>query len=145
MTLAGHLATIDRLRLDPFPEAPVRSGPCDSGPGFHVAELITSEDFWDDDGSRRELAEEQWEAEREALAQLLAGRWGEPQVFGLGSLLTRGFQGEHIPDPWDRLCNAVPDVHLWRVDGRWIVLGVAYGDKEMPLQLLAAVTTVDPP
>ncbi|MEU8528494.1 MULTISPECIES: hypothetical protein [Streptomyces] len=145
MTAARHLATLDLLRTRAFPDRRGRSDVGESGPGFHVAELSTSDDFRDDDGSCREDVEEQWEAEREGLALLLTVRWGEPQVFSLDSLLTRGFAGEHIPDPWDLLCNAVPDVHLWRVDGRWIVLGVAYGDKEMPLRLVAAVTTVDPP
>jgi len=34
---------------------------------------------------------------------------------------------------------------LWRVDARWIGLGVARWGEEPPFQLLAVVTEVDPP
>ncbi|MGW2561515.1 hypothetical protein ACWCXB_20110 [Streptomyces sp. NPDC001514] len=145
MTIARHLATIDLLRARPFPAEPGRSDVGDSGPGFHMAELSRSEDFWED-RSRWEIVEEQYEAEREALALLLSERWGEAQVFGLGSLLARSIEdGEEIPEPWGTLSNSVPDVHLWRVDGRWVVLGVSQQDPELPFQLLAVVTETDPP
>ncbi|MFG3499001.1 hypothetical protein [Streptomyces sp. NPDC047928] len=145
MTTARHLATIEVLRSRPFPAQRGRSDVGDSGPGYHVAELSTSEDFWEDDGTRRELVEDQYEAERDALALLLTGRWGEPQVFSLWSLLRRGLDGEDIPEPWGSLSNSVPDVHLWRAEDRWIAVGVSQWDKELPFQLLAAVTTTDPP
>ncbi|MGW1883841.1 hypothetical protein [Streptomyces sp. NPDC001970] len=145
MTLARHLATIDLLRARPFPAEPGRSDVGPSGPGFHMAELSTSEDFWED-GSRRELVEEQYEAEREALALLLSERWGEAQVFSLASVFAGSFDGgEEIPEPWGTLSNSVPDVHLWRVDGRWVVLGLSQWDTELPFQLLAVVTDTDPP
>ncbi|MFD5426174.1 hypothetical protein [Streptomyces sp. NPDC127084] len=145
MTLARHLATIDRLRSRPFPAEPGRSDVGDSGPGFHTAELSTSEEFWHD-RSRMELVGEQFEAEREALALLLGERWGEPQVFSLHSLLIRSVEDrEEIPEPWQVLSNSVPDMHLWRVDGRWVALGIAKWDTELPYQLLAVVTDTDPP
>ncbi|MEU7280054.1 hypothetical protein AB0A69_14895 [Streptomyces sp. NPDC045431] len=145
MTTARHLATIDRLRSRPFPGQRGRSDAGDSGPGYHIAELATSEEFWDDDGTRRALVEEQYEAERDALAVLLTARWAEPQSFSLWSVFDRGMAGEEIPDPWDILSSSVPDVHLWRVDGLWIALGVSHWDKELPFQLLAVVTETDPP
>lgn len=145
MTTARHLATIDLLRSRPFPGQRGRSDAGDSGPGYHVAELSTSEDFWEDDGTRRELVEEQYEAERDALAVVLGARWGEPHIFSLWSLQERGMEGEEIPEPWSVLAASVPDVHLWRAEERWIALGVSQWDKELPFQLLAVVTEVDPP
>ncbi|MCH0540047.1 hypothetical protein I3F58_10810 [Streptomyces sp. MUM 203J] len=144
MTTARHLATIDLLRLRPFPGRCGRSEAGDSGPGYHVAELATSEHFWED-ASRIEPVAEQYEAERDALSALLAGRWGEPQVFSLWSVFRRGMDGEDIPEPWHGLSGHVPDLHLWRADGRWIALGVSQWDEELPFQLLAVVTETDPP
>ncbi|MDI9884931.1 hypothetical protein QMZ92_11135 [Streptomyces sp. HNM0645] len=144
MTIARHLATIDLLRSRPFPAQPVRSDVGTSAPGYHTAELSTSEEFWDQ-RSHMEVVGEQYEAEREALAAVLSERWGRPQVFGLSSMLTRSVEEEHIPQPWDLLCASVPDVHLWHVDGQWVVLGVSKWDTELPYQLLAVVTEIDPP
>ncbi|GAA4929070.1 hypothetical protein ACFPM3_25070 [Streptomyces coeruleoprunus] len=144
MTTARHLATIDLLRSRPFPRERGRSDVGDSGPGYYIAELATSEEFWED-SSRMELVGEQYEAEREALATLMEARWGEPHVFSLWSVFQRSMDGEEIPEPWDVLSNSVPDLHLWRVDGRWIALGVSKWDKELPFQLVAVVTETDPP
>ncbi|MBT2505735.1 hypothetical protein J7I98_07415 [Streptomyces sp. ISL-98] len=145
MSTARYLATIDLLRARAFPAACGRSEHGTSGPGFHIAELDTSEDFWEDDGTRREDVAAQFEAECEALAVLLSGRWGQPQQFSLWSLLARGFDGEDIPDPWNGLSNSVPYVYIWQVDGHWIALGVSHWDKELPFQLVAVVTETDPP
>lgn len=145
MTTARHLATIDRLRSRPFPGESGRTDVGYSGVGYHIAELATSEEFWEDDGTRREIVEDQYDAERDALAMLLTARWGEPQVFSLWSVFDRGMAGEEIPDPWDALSQSVPDVHLWRADGQWIALGVSHWDKELPFQLVTAVTEIDPP
>ncbi|GGU45604.1 hypothetical protein [Streptomyces lavendofoliae] len=145
MTTARHLATIDQLRSRPYPRESGETAPGRGGAGYHLVELATSEDFWDDDGTRRESVEDQYEAERDALASLLTVRWGAPQVFSLWSVSDRVMSGEEIPDPWDTLSRSVPDVHLWRVDGHWIALGVSQWDKELPFQLVAAVTRIDPP
>ncbi|MER5310552.1 hypothetical protein ABT034_22495 [Streptomyces sp. NPDC002773] len=145
MTTARHLATIDLLRSRAFPARPERSGPVDSGPGFHVGELATSEDFWEDDGTRRVLAEEQYEAERDGLTALLTARWGPPDELSLWSVLERGMEGEELPEPWSTLSSHTPRLTLWRDGGRWIGVGVSQWDKELPFQLLAVVTEVDPP
>ncbi|MFD7232519.1 hypothetical protein [Streptomyces sp. NPDC059881] len=145
MTIARHLATIDLLRSRPFPSESVRSDVGMSAPGYHTAELSTSEEFWED-RSDMEIVGEQYEAEREALAVLLGQRWGQPQVFSMGSVLARSVEGEErIPEPWDMLSASVPDVHVWRVDDQWVVLGVSKWDTELPYQLLAVVTEIDPP
>ncbi|WP_030686213.1 hypothetical protein [Streptomyces globisporus] len=145
MTTARRLATIDTLRAGPFPARPERSGPVDSGPGFHIGELATSEDFWEDDGTRSVLVEERYEADRDDLAALLTARWGPPEELSLWSVLERSMGGEEIPEPWSTFSCHRPDLRLWRVDGRWTGLGVSQWDKELPYQLLAVITDVDPP
>ncbi|MEU7030767.1 hypothetical protein AB0A60_29280 [Streptomyces sp. NPDC046275] len=145
METAQHLAAIYELVGRAFPERDERTGLRDSGPGYHVAALATSEEFWEDDGTRRSAVEEQYEAERDGLSALLAARWGPPQVFSLWSVLDRSMSGEDIPEPWGVLSNHTPDLHLWRAERRWIALGVSQWDDELPFQLLAVVTTVDPP
>jgi hypothetical protein len=53
--------------------------------------------------------------------------------------------GEDIDEPWRSLSNHVPDVHLWTCEsGRWIGLAISQWDAELPLQLLAIATDVDP-
>ena len=147
MTTAQHLATIDLLRSRDFPAEHGRSDVGTAGPGYHIAELATSDDFWEDDGTQREETETQYEFDRDGLSERLAGRWGRPDVFSLASLFDRATDGEEIPEPWGTLSSHVPDVHLWKEDGqdRWVALGVSQWDKELPFQLLAVVTEVDPP
>ncbi|CAM5511771.1 hypothetical protein [Streptomyces narbonensis] len=154
MTTARHLATIDEFRAR-LADASGGGRPSHPGthpgvhpgvhPGFHLAELATSEDFWEDDGTRRALAEEQYEAERDGLAGLLAARWGPPVELDLWPLLERSLAGESLPEPWSTLCSDTPELLLWQDDDRWIGLGISQWDKELPLRLLAVVTTADPP
>ncbi|MFF1694998.1 hypothetical protein ACFVXC_15405 [Streptomyces sp. NPDC058257] len=168
MSTAQHLAAIDLLRSREFPAEHGRSHGGLGGPGYHIAELLTSDGFWEDDGTEWEATEEQYEAERDGLTVLLAERWGPPRIFSLASLFERsmgggydgetegegegegedegeGVSGEDIPEPWGSLSASVPDLHLWRADGRWIALGVSQPDRELPFQLLAVVTATDPP
>lgn len=151
MSTAQHLATIDLLCSREFPAEHGRSDAGAGGPGYHIAELLTSEDFWEDDGTAWEATEEQYEAERDGLSVLLTHRWGAPALFSLASLFERTLSGgedgagEDIPEPWGSLSSSVPDLHLWRVDGRWVALGVSQWDKELPFQLIAVVTEIDPP
>ncbi|MFF9147998.1 hypothetical protein ACF1BN_24410 [Streptomyces sp. NPDC014861] len=144
MTTTRLLSDLDLLRSRAFPAVPERSGHVDSGPGFHVAALATSEEFWED-GSLREVVGEQYEAERDGLAAVLAARWGEPDRMSLWSLRDRCAAGERLPEPWSDLSAHVQDLMLWRVDARWIALGVSQWGEELPFQLLAVVTDVDPP
>ncbi|MFD9906974.1 hypothetical protein [Streptomyces sp. NPDC059063] len=146
MSSAEDIATIDLLRARGFPAAHGRSDAGRAGPGFHIAELRTYETAEDDDGTARDDTELQYEAERDALTVLLAGRWGEPQVFSLAGVLARAVAGfEDIPEPWASVSETVPDVHLWRAEEHWIALGVARWPERGALQLLAVVTEVDPP
>ncbi|GDY58554.1 hypothetical protein SVIO_091770 [Streptomyces violaceusniger] len=75
---ADHVATIDQLRVRDFPAQRTADGRVASGPGFHVADLRVSEDFWDADLSRVEEVLEEFEAELSALDQVLTLRWGAP-------------------------------------------------------------------
>ncbi|MER7343551.1 hypothetical protein ABT403_37765 [Streptomyces sp. NPDC000075] len=145
MTTAEHLDTIDRLRATGFPAAPEGGPGRGGGPGHLLVTLGRTRDFWDDDGSGREEAADQIGAEYGALVQALTGRWGEPQVFAVGSLRDREFAGEEIPEPWGEVCTTTDHVHLWRVEGRWLVVYVAQWDEEFPYLLMAGVTVTDPP
>ncbi|WP_328840368.1 hypothetical protein [Streptomyces europaeiscabiei] len=147
MTIARHLVTIDRLCVEEFPAAHGRSDTGTAGPGYHIAELGTSGDFWEDDGTQREETEAQFEADRDALSERLTERWGPPDVFSLWSVSGRCQEGEDIPEPWGPLSSHVPDVHLWQANGhgRWVALGVSQWDKELPFQLIALITEIDPP
>ncbi|MBL1094406.1 MULTISPECIES: hypothetical protein [Streptomyces] len=139
MTLDEQLTTIDRLRLREFPAQRVRSAPAESGPGFHIADLRISQDFWDADLTELAEAEEEFEAALTALVQALSLRWGEPQVLDLAGVLERTAQGLPVRPPLDTLCGFVPRMYGWRVADRWIGVGVGQGDRELPLQLLVAV------
>ncbi|MEU1196195.1 hypothetical protein ABZ446_08240 [Streptomyces sp. NPDC005813] len=147
MTSAQHLATIERLCSADFPAEHGRSDVGTAGPGYHIAELATSEDFWEDDGTAWEETEEQYEADRDGLSELLTRRWGAPQRVSLRSVFGRTASGEDIPEPWRDLSSHVPDVHLWKAahHDRWVALGVSHWDKELPFQLLAVITDIDPP
>jgi hypothetical protein len=147
MDIAKALAVIDRLCSGEFPAERTRTDVGTAGPGYAVAELETSEDFWEDDGTRREETEEQYECDRDGLGERLTRRWGPPQAFSLYSVLERSTRGEHVDEPWASLSAHVPDLRLWRSEetGRWIALGVAQWDRELPFQLLAIVTDTDPP
>ncbi|MFC4497129.1 hypothetical protein ACFPA8_23650 [Streptomyces ovatisporus] len=140
-----HLATIDLLRARPFPAQRGRSGCVVSGPGYHLAELATSEGFWEDDGTARLEAHEQYEAECRALSAVLSARWGEPREVSLWSTLVLSTEGAHTQQPWLELSASAPCLELWRADGRWIALAVCQQDAELPFQLVAAVTVNDPP
>ncbi|WP_432094500.1 hypothetical protein [Streptomyces sp. bgisy100] len=141
MTTAEQLATIDRLRREPFPghRTPGRHGGTVGGPGFHLAELRRSHDFWEDDGTGWIETREQFAAEREALVLLLSRRWGSPEYVDLGVYLERSVAGEPVTEPLLTLCGCVTSVHAWRTGGRWIGIGVGQQSRELPFQLVVAI------
>ena len=126
MSITQYLAVIDRLRSRLSGGArPV--GRRAAGPGFHIAELRTSDDFWEDDGTRREETLEQYEADRDALSQRCSAHAGAPRTCSAcGAPSTGPTEGEDsTPSRWATLSCHVPDLHLWRADRRWIALGVS--------------------
>jgi hypothetical protein len=147
MDIRHWLATIDLLCARDFPAEHGRTDVGTGGPAYHSAELQTSGDFWEDDGTEREETEAQYECDRDGLGERLTERWGAPDVISLESTFERAQDGEDIPEPWASLSSHVPNVQLWRrpKTGRWIALGVSQWDKELPFQLLATVTEIDPP
>ncbi|MEU0672052.1 hypothetical protein ABZ330_04050 [Streptomyces sp. NPDC006172] len=147
MDIARCLDTVDLLCTRGFPAEHGRTDVGTGGPGHLVAELATSDDFWEDDGTRWEETQAQYDADRDGLTQRLTDRWGPPHHISLASVLRRSLDGEDIPEPWGSLSAHVPDVHLWQLPGtaRWLALGVSQWDKELPFQLLAVVTETDPP
>ncbi|MFI0714863.1 hypothetical protein ACH4SK_30400 [Streptomyces inhibens] len=148
MTTDRHLAAIDLLRLREFPAERARSAMVESGPGFHIAGLRVSQEFWDADLTEVAEAEEEFDAELTALVQALSLRWGEPGILDLAPHLERMARGIPVRPPLDTLCGYVPRMHGWRVAGRWVGVGVGQGDRELPFQLLVAVgegDVADPP
>ncbi|BDH13037.1 hypothetical protein [Streptomyces hygroscopicus] len=139
MTIDAYLTVIDHWRLRDFPAAPGRSALVESGPGFHIAGLRVSQEFWDADLAEVAEAAEEFEAELTALVQALSLRWGEPEVMDLADHLERSARGIPVPPPLDTLCGYVPRMYGWRVQSRWIGVGVGQGDRELPFQLLVAV------
>ncbi|MEI5132105.1 hypothetical protein RB199_07870 [Streptomyces libani] len=51
----------------------------------------------------------------------------------------RTARGLPVRPPLDTLCGYVPRMHGWRVQGRWVGVGVGQGAYELPMQLLVAV------
>lgn len=146
MDIVKCLAVIDALCAADFPTQYGRTAVGEGGPGYLTAELQTSGDFYEDGGSGREETEAQYEADRDALGERLRARWGPGDEVSLYSTFERGMDGEDLEEPWASLSDHVPDVHLWRTDaGRWVALGVSQWDTELPFQLLAVVTVIDPP
>ncbi|WP_060179342.1 hypothetical protein [Streptomyces sp. IMTB 1903] len=145
MTTAEHLDTIDRLLAKEFPREPVRTVDSSSGPGFHLVRLSRTRHFWDDDGSGRIEAADQIGAEYGALTQAVTDRWGDPQLFSLGTLRDRVWEGEEIPEPWRELSADTDHVHLWRTGDHWVVACVTQRDGDDPYLLTAGATVIDPP
>jgi hypothetical protein len=147
MDIAQALASIELLCSREFPAEYGGPGVDSRVPGHVMTELTTSDGFWEDDGTERELTEAQFDAYRDGLSERLAARWGPPHLIGLAGVFERAQSGEDVPEPWATLSSHVPDLHLWRIPDRdrWMALGVSQWDRELPFQLLAVVTDVDPP
>lgn len=155
MTSAQNLATMDRLRVRAFPaqrggaDLEGGAGTGIGGPGYHLVALSCGEDSGGEEDASpagtAAQAEEQYAAECEALASVLDARWGPSQMFSLWSLQTRRLDGEEIAEPWRELCGSTPYLHLWRVEDRWVALGVSRWDGEPGLRLMAVITEIDPP
>ncbi|MFF2901359.1 hypothetical protein [Streptomyces sp. NPDC057966] len=145
MTTAHHLRLIDAMRTSAFPTERTRSGSGVSGPGYHTASLHAEVDHWDDDEARRLEHRAQCLAEHDALLTLLAGRWGEPQPISLWSAQERMIGGEEIPEAWADTVAGCEVLQLWRVEGRWIGIGLYLEEEGPGCELNVVVTEIDPP
>ncbi|WP_405710028.1 MULTISPECIES: hypothetical protein [unclassified Streptomyces] len=145
MTTAHHLRLIDAMRTSGFPTERIRSGSGVSGPGYHAASLHADVDHWDDDEARRLEHRAQCLAEHDALLTLLAGRWGEPQAISMWSAQERMIAGEEIPEAWADTVAGCEFLRLWRVEERWIGIGLYLEEEGPGCELNVVVTEIDPP
>ncbi|MFD8952501.1 hypothetical protein ACFV0B_27010 [Streptomyces xanthophaeus] len=137
------LHVVESLHAMPFPQQEEKDVDRWSGPGYHVAVLVESQDFWEERSSEVvEAAEESIEADLVGLAALLTERWGAPGAVGLWPYL--GFDNPdpdfQAPEPMNSLCGLAGSMQVWRppASDRWIALAIGQADPEFPLQLLAA-------
>jgi hypothetical protein len=144
MSTADHAAAVERLSCRAFPPRDGRDGTVVSGPCHHWAQL-SADRCAGGAGERWDELTDQYEAERGALVDRLAGQWGAPEPLSLWSLLERARRGEEIPEPWHSLSLTEPCVDLWRVGGRWAAVAVLRWRAEQEVHLVAVVTETDPP
>jgi len=135
--VAKHLAAIDRLSTQEFPAEPSTSGRCAAGPGYFTVELETGQELTADDV----------DALRQGIAERLNDRLGEQLPWGQLTVRVRMERGEQIPEPWAALADRTDALDVWQTQdtGRWIALGVADREDQEAIQLLVAVTAIDPP
>jgi hypothetical protein len=139
MAIEDRLGIVDDLLVLPFPAEDTGEGDRSSGPGHHVRVLQASRDFWDDPSEEIVLtAQEEMNTVLQAMVAALTARWGEPDPVDLEPYLW----GESaVPEPVNQLCQISAEMLVWhRPDaGRWVALAVGQGDREFPIELLAAI------
>ncbi|MGW2620325.1 hypothetical protein [Streptomyces sp. NPDC001500] len=104
--------------------------------------LRDSQEFWDDDdGQAAREADADLRAYLDALIATLTARWGAPFAIDLLPYLRAGLEGEAVSEPIDCLSQLTGSMQAWlhRDPDRWLGLAIGQGDKELPLELLAAV------
>ncbi|GHF33397.1 hypothetical protein E5082_30670 [Streptomyces griseoluteus] len=140
--LEKYLSLIDELLAQPFPEANFSDDTGCGGPDHRVRILRASQEFWDDDdGEAARKAEAELRAYLDALIAALTARWDEPLVVDLLPYLRAGLEGEAVSEPINYMSQLAGSMQAWprRDPGRWLGLAIGQGDKELPLELLAAV------
>ncbi|MCA6092455.1 hypothetical protein LE181_09815 [Streptomyces sp. SCA3-4] len=142
MTTAEYVPLIDEMLAQPFPEADFHDDNGCGGPGHRVRVLRASQEFWDDDdGQAAREADADLRTHLDALTAALTARWGEPLVVDLLPYLRAGLAGASVPEPVGYLSQLTGSMRAWpdRPSGRWLGLTLGQADKELPLELLAAV------
>ncbi|WP_416986100.1 hypothetical protein [Streptomyces sp. T028] len=142
-----QLSIVDALITQPFPEEKGRSKTEHGwgGPGYHIAVLRASQDFWEDRSPEIvEPAVQELEVDLAAVAEALTERWGSPATVDLWQYL--GFDDPdypdvEVPEPLCSLSSLAVNMLVWPVPatGRWLGLTIGQGDRELPFELLAAV------
>ncbi|WP_354643475.1 hypothetical protein [Kitasatospora camelliae] len=113
-----------------------------SGPGYHLAVLGRTRDFWDSPGPALvEACARGIEAERDTLAALLTEHWGEPRTLDLRPYLRPLDIETAAPAPLPFLARLAAELRLWLPGGagRFVALTVGRADAESSFELLAAV------
>ncbi|MFE4519682.1 hypothetical protein ACFRMQ_36535 [Kitasatospora sp. NPDC056783] len=145
-SVEDQLSVIDSLIAAPFPEREdTKTEHGWGGPGHRIAVLRASRDFRDaPDLEPLTAAEEEIEADLTALTDVLTARWGGPTTLDLWAHL--GYDQPDLPDtagpePLVSLAQMVFHLPVWRVPstGRWVGLTTAQADRELPIELLAAI------
>ncbi|MFI6058327.1 hypothetical protein [Streptomyces sp. NPDC051286] len=101
-----------------------------------------SAEFWDDDdGQVAREADADMQTCLDALVAALTARWGEPLAVDLLLYLRAGVEGETVSEPINSLSQMAGSIELWphQSSGRRLGLAIGQEDKELPLELLAAV------
>ncbi|QNE78608.1 hypothetical protein F0344_31975 [Streptomyces finlayi] len=145
MTTAHHLRLIDGMRARPFPSERTSAGSGVSGPGYHTAFLHADDEHWGSDESGRLEHRAQCLADHDALLTLLTLRWGEPETVSLWSAQARMISGEEIPEPWADPVAGCEYLQLWRIEARWIAIGLHLERGGPGCELSVLVTVIDPP
>lgn len=142
----ARLSAVDDLIARPFPEREIRPGEEGGwgGPGYHLAVLRETRDFWDDRSEEVvEAAEREVEADFAALAERLASRWGHPETVDLWPSpdVDDPDLRHEAPEPVLSLRTVAGSMQVWRLPDseRWLALAIGQADPEFPLQLLAGV------
>lgn len=102
-------------------------------------------DHWDDDEAGRLEHRAQCLAEHDALLTLFTGRWGEPQAISLWSAQERMMAGEEIPEAWAETVAGCEYLQLWRIEDRWVAMGLYLEEEGPGCELSVVVTEIDPP
>ncbi|MGW6875392.1 hypothetical protein ACWGHA_24025 [Streptomyces xanthophaeus] len=141
VALEDHLASVDEMVVQPFPERDFDDVTGWGGPGHRVRVLGESEPFWEDDGTAWDAAHVELEAQLDAVAAVCTARWGEPRAVDLRPYLVAGCDGEAVPEPLDSLSQQTVWLRVWPLpDGeRMLALSLGQADGELPLVLYAAV------
>lgn len=138
----GYIVLVYELLARPFSAVSYRDVTGCGGPGHHLCTLRASQGFWEDlDGEAAREAEADLQADLAALMAMLTDRWGESITVDLRQYLRAGLAGAAVPEPVNSLCGLAGSMQVWPhpENGRWLALTIGQGDKELPLELLAAV------
>lgn len=132
-----------RARAFPTERTPAGSGV--SGPGYHTAFLHVEDEDLERDGTGDPERRAQCLAEHDTLLTLLTLRWGEPETVSLWSAQARMIAGEEIPEPWADPVAGCEYLQLWRIEERWIAVGLHLENDGPGCELSVLVTVIDPP
>ncbi|MET9468745.1 hypothetical protein ABZY44_28925 [Streptomyces sp. NPDC006544] len=139
------LPLIDGLATRPFSETVFQDATGDGGPDHLIRVLHRSRDFWDaEDLQVWEQVDAELSACLDALIAVCTARWGDPLVVDLWAGCGDEYgddAGDDVPEPLRTLGQVTTSMHAWPLPGgdRWLGLALGQADKELPMELLAAV------